>query len=395
MTVTFKEFQEKIPDSVELIEYVSATKPCVFRCKKCGTIYSNRIARWLVVTKTVCDCEGPQQSTPLKEHLAKLKANGIRLQPLNYYRLGKACDYKCRDCGHVFEAKPSTVQAGKHVCPECKDVKRVSQYEKFLKEEFPNIRLREPYVDARTPIKHKCKCGYSWLSKPFVSRGRVRKAGCPKCDHRHGSVKRSHEWYVERLASVTADIAVKEKYKGSEVAIKHKCLKCNHIFSRPPHYFLTGHGCVKCVYDRAFKTRRSVEFGGRTVEVQGYEDLALGYLESRLSPELLYVSVAEGKPTLQYSHHGKVRTYIPDFYYAKRNRIIEVKSPYTFLREFSKNVSKAKVCLESGYDFQLLLLTANRNKRKERWIDRVIKLPKNWYDMKKREIQKFISLETQ
>jgi len=44
--------------------------------------------------------------------------------------------------------------------------------------------------------------------------------------------------------------------------------------------------------------------------------------------------------------------YYPDFYIKKDNKIIEVKSIYTYNIDIEKNLLKQKACLDAGYNFE-------------------------------------------
>ena len=49
--------------------------------------------------------------------------------------------------------------------------------------------------------------------------------------------------YSERLPEY---IVALEKYKGANIKIKHKDIRCNHIWLATPHSILEFHGCPKC-----------------------------------------------------------------------------------------------------------------------------------------------------
>jgi len=62
------------------------------------------------------------------------------------------------------------------------------------------------------------------------------------------------------------------------------------------------------------------------------------------------IPIKKGK-TIKYYFNEKNRIYFSDFYLAKENLIIEIKSWYTYEKELLKNVAKQKACLEQGYNF--------------------------------------------
>jgi hypothetical protein len=55
---------------------------------------------------------------------------------------------------------------------------------------------------------------------------------------------------------------------------------------------------------------------------------------------------------VEYMFENKIKTYIPDFFIKDKNCIIEVKSEYTFNKEYNKNIQKFNSCINNGYNFK-------------------------------------------
>ena len=66
-------------------------------------------------------------------------------------------------------------------------------------------------------------------------------------------------------------------------------------------------------------------------------------------------------PSFKYIFDGKSHTYYPDIYIKSSNIIIEVKSPYTYRVDFSKNMCKKKSVQNTEYNFQLWIFTSNNS----------------------------------
>ena len=65
----------------------------------------------------------------------------------------------------------------------------------------PNIEVLERYINATTPILHRCKIdGHEW--KP-VPNNILRGSGCPKCAK---ILKKTTSYYIEELAIVNPNI---------------------------------------------------------------------------------------------------------------------------------------------------------------------------------------------
>ena len=61
-------------------------------------------------------------------------------------------------------------------------------------------------------------------------------------------------------------------------------------------------------------------------------------------------------PTFRYFFDEKRRVYYPDIYIPKDNRIIEVKSFYTYEKELEKNLAKRESVIKSGYLFDFYIM---------------------------------------
>lgn len=59
--------------------------------------------------------------------------------------------------------------------------------------------------------------------------------------------------------------------------------------------------------------------------------------------------------SIDYVFDNKKRKYFPDFYYEKKNLIIEIKSNYTYNRFLEKNLAKQKSCIDQGYNFIFII----------------------------------------
>lgn len=313
--LALKDFIERCPNDIEILEYAGFVQPCTWRCIRCGETYvkkaSNLITKSGRPPRTNCTCSGHTVSaklaTPLKTFLRQIAH--LPYTPLNYTALKTHCDFQCGDCGTIFCYRPFEVRSGRAGCPTCKSKAFAEEYRQRLREEFPHITLIGEYNGFRHRSLHRCDCGYEWMSKPFIAKTKIRKAGCKFCDYRAGGPK-----------------------------------------------------------------LKDLRFGRRSVKVQGYEDDALRYLlRCGVNPSKLAVSKEEGVPNIAYTWQKRERMYWPDFYHVEKNIIVEVKSLFTLLSvDFKKTCAKAKACLDQGYRFKLLLVIRDSK------AVRVLTLPASW-----------------
>lgn len=105
----------------------------------------------------------------------------------------------------------------------------------------------------------------------------------------------------------------------------------------------------------AFKHKPFTFPTGETVKVQGYEPIALKCLvDNNYTFTDLQIGV-KNVPKIQYML-DKLRFYYCDIYIPKENKIIEVKSTWTFYLDHDKVIAKAKACVEQGYNYEFYII---------------------------------------
>ena len=117
------------------------------------------------------------------------------------------------------------------------------------------------------------------------------------------------------------------------------------------------------IFEKTIKKSKSFKEyifpSGKIAKVQGYEPQALNYLINieLIKEEDIALRAIEGKPTIKYIENNKERFYFPDIFIKSQNRIIEVKSEWTFKEEWRKNVHlKLEACKNLGYKADLYVM---------------------------------------
>lgn len=102
----------------------------------------------------------------------------------------------------------------------------------------------------------------------------------------------------------------------------------------------------------AFKFKEYIFPCGSIEKIQGYEGFALDLL---ILNGYYYTDLVLKKtevPEIWYYENNKKHRYYCDIFIEKENKIIEVKSIYTYERDKSKNILKQNACIEQGYIFE-------------------------------------------
>jgi hypothetical protein len=93
---------------------------------------------------------------------------------------------------------------------------------------------------------------------------------------------------------------------------------------------------------------------GKKFELQGYEDRAIkilierGYSVNEID--------TENVPTIEYHFEGNKHYYFPDIFLINENKIIEVKSQFTYMKDYERNQAKFHKVKQDGYNFELMIL---------------------------------------
>jgi hypothetical protein len=98
---------------------------------------------------------------------------------------------------------------------------------------------------------------------------------------------------------------------------------------------------------------------GKLVKVQGYENKALDILLQTFIESDIFVQRKEieneiGK--IRYVFNNTEHFYIPDIYIKSINKIIEVKSNWTYKNQLERNLVKEQSCKDFGFDFEFMIL---------------------------------------
>ena len=98
---------------------------------------------------------------------------------------------------------------------------------------------------------------------------------------------------------------------------------------------------------------------GKVVRVQGYEPKVLTKLVVDYDEDDIVVGVQNIIDCIGFFHYvyeNKTHRYYPDIYIKSENRVIEVKSDYTFNKEKEKNLLKRDSVINKGINFNFIIL---------------------------------------
>ena len=159
-------------------------------------------------------------------------------------------------------------------------------------------------------------------------------------EHKERIKKTNKERYGVEIAS-KSDI-VKEKIKKTN----NERYGGNSVMSDPK----IREKCFKNMKDR-----KEYKFpSGRIEYVQGYEPQALDILLKKYDENDI---VCSNSPTIYYSFNGKQHFHLTDIFIKSENKIIEVKSTWTFEKKEDKILIKQRESKNQGYKYEIWILT--------------------------------------
>lgn len=96
---------------------------------------------------------------------------------------------------------------------------------------------------------------------------------------------------------------------------------------------------------------------GKEINIQGYENFAFDILfeQGYLETDIIYKT--KSQPKIWYTFRNKKKKHYLDIYIPKENRIIEIKSEYTFNRETDKILAKQSAAKSQNYIYEIWILS--------------------------------------
>jgi len=308
---------------------------------------------------------------------------------------------KCRcRCGREIFKTVSNLLENTYGCKDCVNKYIKSEIEEMCEEAGCELAMPEPapefYVNSTT-IHYHCVCGNPKLATATIKYFRSG-TRCDECVREQISVTNLERYGTENVgASEHTKIKSKqtnlekrgvehhsqdkecrdrttktciERYGGVGNAgtLRQKYMKaCKEKYDSDFYLhsynetMMQRYGVIHPVHNAelfakqlrsAFSTKLYIFPSGREEHIQGYEGKALNeLLESGIEENDIVVG-AEKVPCVWYNDEsGVMRKYYPDIYIPSQNRLIEVKSPYTFSLQEDRNYYKF-ISASRGYKFE-------------------------------------------
>lgn len=253
----------------------------------------------------------------------------------------------------------------------------------------------ENKLSVTSIINFNCKCGTNY-SKTFRQAYTVSGLYCNNCTYINQQSKSNRKLYDIILLNNTINSNNLELISYNKLTkngiINFKCI-CNKISSKKFYNLCNFPYCKECTEKVKLKNmqntclinngvknptqnidilHKSLNNGkkfkeytmpsGKIIKIQGYENIALNelvniYLEND-------INTGKYTPKIEYfkENDDNIHLYFPDIFIKSINKIIEVKSTWTYNKDLEVNTLKAEACKNNGYNFEFWIYDNKLNK---------------------------------
>lgn len=187
------------------------------------------------------------------EYVAELAIKNPNIEVVGEYVDAKTkIEHHCLIHNIYWNIQPSNALQGQG-CEMCRREKlnksHQKTHEQYVVELYnvnKNIIVKEPYIDAKTPILHECIVhNIEWKIAPSNA---LQGQGCYKCKSEkiRNKLSKTHEQYFGKLKKANQNIKPIEQYVGANIPILHKCLIDGYEWYATPANVLFGYCCPQC-----------------------------------------------------------------------------------------------------------------------------------------------------
>jgi hypothetical protein len=344
-----KYFQEHNCELLET-EYINSKTKMKYICK-CGN-NSDIIFSSFQTGNRCRTCSGSEKLT-IEFVKEEFKKQDCELLESIYINNKTKMKYRC-SCGNNSEIIFNSFLRGRR-CSKCGGSEKLTF--DFVKEEFKKQNctlLENDYINSSTNMKYNCSCGNeSYITWDSFKQG-IR---CQKCA---GNEKLTFEFVNKYFQEQNCEL-LETQYINSQTKMKYIC-KCGNESSIIWSAFKKGVRCVDCGVEKSIKLSKQFKDyklpSGNIVKIQGYENLALDYL-LKLYNENDIITQRRDVPKIIYTLNKNEHKYYTDIYIKSINKMIEVKSYYTYKKDLIKNILKALASRKLGYNFEFWIYDKN------------------------------------
>jgi hypothetical protein len=292
-----------------------------------------------------CKCQGTPRITFdfIQKHFTE---QNCTLLETSFIDSKTKMKYICK-CGNQSVINWNKFQQGER-CRKCCGTEKLTF--QFVQNYFLNHKcklLETEYKNNKSKMKYRCNCGNISTITFADFQGGHR---CRKCS---GTEKLTFE-FVKTYFETKGCQLLETEYVRNNVKMRYICV-CKNRSEIRFNDFTKGIRCKDCGIEKQQKVSKHFKNytlpSGNLIRIQGYENLALDELLKTYPEDDIFTNKND-MPKIMYKFKGKMLRYYPDIYIKSENKIIEVKSTYTYKVALIKNMIKSLSTRKLGFDFE-------------------------------------------
>ena len=283
----------------------------------------------------------------LLDDIAK-RDKGIIIGEYSKFNKKDTINFKC-NCGNNYTKKLySIVEHSGLFCRIC-----TNKHKKEKTLETNNIKYKSAYYIQNNDIKEQIKArliekyNVTNISQLESVKDKKKKTSRKKYNTdyplQHKSVKEKREQtnlIRYNVKNQFQDENIKQKIKETNI----KKYNVEHAAQNPDIF--------EKIQKNSKKYKEYLMPSGIVKKVQGYEPFALDILIQQYTEEQIKTD-RKDIPRIKYIINEKDKYYFPDIYIPHENKIIEVKSTWTYKCKTDNITLKKDACIEQGYNYEI------------------------------------------
>jgi hypothetical protein len=277
-----------------------------------------------------------------------------RLSERIYWILSDIEDYPfCKQCGKQFKPNfyglKNAYPGGSFCSSKCSSLNDVTQEKNkqtCLNKYGHEYVLQSPEIKEKGKQTNLINLGVEYPSQSILSRGKTKLTWLKTLGYDNPA--KSKKVQEKRRLTCQEKYGVDHVWSSPKVREQYE-LTCKKLYGvnnpmQNKDIFLK---CRKS----ARKIKKFISPLGKIIKYQGYENIAYFKLLEDDYKEEQIITDTKLIPSFNYFFERE-RTYYPDIYIPHENKIIEVKSTYTYESDLERNLLKRQACLDEGYLFE-------------------------------------------
>lgn len=359
----------------------------IFNENKCELLeneYKNNSTRM----KYVCECKNQSvitlKSFLLGKRCMKCKGNekytlkyvndffikhNCKLLEIEYKNTKTQMKYVCI-CGNISHTTFWSFKMGYIRCKKCSNKKRgETNLKKYgVEHVLQDTNILQKSQDTLFKNYGIINPMYSNVLKTKIKETNLERYGVEYCMQNKEIYKQSKNTNLEKygVEYVLQNDNIKNKFK-EKILNKTKKEK-NNIQNKRKETCLYKYGVENSMQNKdifiknmksQYRLKEYIMPSGKIITCQGYEPLALDILLKNFNEDAI-ITETEYIPRINYQLYGKNHYYFPDIFLPVDNKIIEVKSKYTYDTNLDKNLTKRMATIEAGYLFEFWIFDKDK-----------------------------------